>query len=505
MTEKEFLNAVKKADLRYFREAEQRAAEAESLLDTEEKHMKLKKGILITAAAAVLSVGGVTAAVAMHGKNVQNERDETSLIEVITTKPNIEETKTLGLHLTDDYIPPIAYSVGSHSRPQFVQSDTGWYYVKRTGLFEPVLYYTDAATVQSVPLCINPECKHDGNLYCTATTKAYYDKKLVWANGSLWCTATKSVHTDEVNSANYSKDARLVLLEYAPDGSSIREIADFGKSDLAFSAPIYYRGYLFFYMQKQIGVTVEVEDEFKNEKKVYRTIGYELIAYDLNTKKTVTVQSELPAEGSYQQYTMPEWFCGIGNDIYFYQYDDDWQQPYSQGLHRVSLITGETTDVGEKNVLTLSENEMLCLEPKPETKYPIEYEVHLKKLNSEEDTVLENLDVNNSYIMDENYIYCRDFDRETEHVSIMIYDKTGKERGKATLPKNDEVQNFAVLNGRIYAETKGRIEATENGGTLWLGDTPGYVHSCSIEDVLAGKAEWKTEFCVDEYVNTGKD
>ena len=509
MKEKDFLRLIKQADRRYFIEAAERAERVQTTGEEfAVKPKKHKKILVIAALAAALSVGGVTAAVAMRGHSTQNnttQHDETTPQQ--TEKPEIDEQKTLNLHLTADTGRTLHSAVSMwHSGLYYTECETGWYYrklfEKENGSVKDILYYTDKATGESVPLCTHPNCKHDGNLYCTATTKAYGDIHPIWANGSLWA-VTNTVDLDSsepirVGQEYMRTNCHAVVLQIAPDGSSIKEVADLGEC-LNITEPILYRGNLFCYVGRQIGDTVTWENEITNNTEHLITAGYELIAFNITENQAVTVHSEMPEAGSNKLYSLPESFCGIGD--YIYQHmgaGTSWQDPFRSGIQRVSLLTGKIEEVlkTEGTVCTMSEGAMIYISnSKP-------YPTRLLNPDTGEDCVLyeENKTISRIYQADKAYYYGTTWNKEKELFSAAIFDKDLNLLGSLEIPDHEDVREINVVDGRLYVTVYGTVSANGDGTTHYY-DPNAELLLCAVQGILDGTGEWKKEVILSERIN----
>ncbi|MBR5370868.1 MAG: hypothetical protein IK130_01500 [Oscillospiraceae bacterium] len=475
-----------------------------SEMETKKPHKK--KLWVIAAAAAALTVGGVSAGVAMraHNKNSETVQQDESHPDLENTRPdNTEEVKALGLHLSGaDSVPDCKINVYNN----FIEteSENGWYHVMNSKQYgKSILCYTDKESGETIPLCANPECKHDGSIYCTASTNAYIGGSLCWADGSLWCGSQKNPHPEQDMKLDDFAQAHAVLLQYAPDGSSIKEAADFGAGSI--SRVIYHRGCLFFWVEKQIGDSVTVFNEITKQNQTMSTSGYELIAYDLTAKKAVTVLSRMPEPGSFTHNQSPNFFCCAGDYLY---YEMMLSSPEA-GFYRVSLLTGEVEQVLEgarSYVYCISRNDMLYTRPCPDN--PTQTESALMHLDTLESDVLTEFALGSdpavAMVMDDSYFYARYYDLEKETWFVQVHEKTGRQIGEIALPQHQYLEYLAVRGDRMFAVMQGTV-TTKDGQAFMMPDTNKYLCECSIKDALAGKTEWKTVYCLDDTLDGGND
>jgi len=485
MKKRDILKLVKQADRRFFIEA----AICPEQHEEEYKMKKQAKIWVIAALAAVLSVGGVTAAVAMRGHSTQNnttQHDETTPQQ--TEKPEIDEQKTLGLHLTGD-TQSSTFSVRYGLDFHITEGEQGWYYRKYFSDFskDSLLCFADKETGETVPLCANPECKHDGSLYCTASTNAYKSPNPIWANGALWAVTIKN-------------GSHAVVLQIAPDGSSIKEAADLGEATEV-SEALLYRGNLFFYVGRQIGETVTMENEITHNTDTLRTVGYELAAFDLSSQKVTSVHSEMPNAGSNYEYHLPSKFYGIGDYIYEYISEEWWQNPFQKSVNRISLETGELEQVmyGAQMLNAYIDDATpsgILYITNQGAKDRSTYIVHLLNPDTGEDRSFDSLDTKtfNPQTVDENYMYGSHYLAEEQKTVFEIYDRDGKLLKTEAYPDQEHSSTFKVYKDQVYLMTGNTVLVKDEKGnvkSVTFDQSGTRLLSCPVQDILDGKTEWK--------------
>lgn len=486
MKKRDILKLVKQADRRFF-------MEAAICPEPHEEEFKMKKQTKIwvmIALAAALSVGGVTAAVAMRGRLTK------------PTTPEIQEIKpnALGLHLTEETA-PTAFSVWYNTEHFVTESDSGWYYRKTDSAGKSMLCYTDKESGETVPLCTNPECKHDGSLFCTATTKAYRNINPIWANGSLWAVTLKpnNPKPDSFGLIDY-EHAHAVVLQIAPDGSSIKEAADLGEATEV-SEALLYRGNLFIYVGRQIGETVTMENEITHNTDTLRTVGYELAAFDLSSQKVTSVHSEMPNAGSNYEYHLPSKFYGIGDYIYEYISEEWWQNPYQKSVNRISLETGELEQVmyGAQMLNAYIDDATpsgILYITNQGAKDRSTYIVHLLNPDTGEDRSFDSLDTKtfNPQTVDENYMYGSHYLAEEQKTVFEIYDRDGKLLKTEAYPDQEHSSTFKVYKDQVYLTTENTVLVKDEKGnvkSVTFDQSGTRLLSCPVQDILDGKTEWK--------------
>ena len=511
-----------------------------------------KKAALVLAA-AVLTVGGITAGVVLHNRNQLQQNAEipvtTEVTEPVQTgsitsaavqettgsqpadtkqtavtqttavqttaetaqpetqpsetqpaseepgNPDIEELKTLGLHLTEDSVTPAAY--GNSIMDECTDGMT----VDGQGGF---IY--NAGYGKRYTLRIAEPGAEKTRVFWKASDQTYENMDFpVWAEGCLWRVTRR-------------QDCHAVLLRYEPDGSAVTEVEDLGVACRELEAtPLYYRGCLFFFVpyaeDPETGAYLpEVADMMEMG-------GFKLYAYDLTDGKLVTLREEMPDAGSDKIFSIPSMVWGSGDDLYLYSFSSSWKEGYSRGIYRFSLKTGERKDVHfalgsygvpaaycETSLLystqyTGSGNDRL-----EELTDSTKHDWHLVDLKTGEDKKLKDRTLDelqaDLILMDETYIYKLTRHLDTGEMSVVIFDHDGALRGEAALPEHFYAQTFKVTGGRMYLTLHGTTLSDEKPTGKYVNY---YVYSCGVEEVIAGKPDWRLEFRQDDYRDDGEN
>ena len=218
LTEERLRRAVKSANRRYYDMIAERIADRRTASQKGRHLMKKTAKFVLGAgiAAAVLGAGGYAAMVALRNNQGifgEESRDISSMAEEQSSKGRTEQSEqTLHLDLTDQYWYPAMQTSELGNDYFYTQSDTGWYHSCRISLQasdgdpntdafgraaqdydkkhpnqiakanKPVCYL-DSESGEDVILCAKPDCLHDGNEYCEATTTAYTHGNLLWHEG----------------------------------------------------------------------------------------------------------------------------------------------------------------------------------------------------------------------------------------------------------------------------------------------------------------------------------
>ena len=462
------------------------------IVDMDAKAKKRRKIIIPALIAAVLMTGGVTAAVvASHGKVViENSKSESSQSSDESSRAklpdNAEPVTTLGLHLTDQQDQPAART------PEFRYTDgypfeaaAGWYHnscktvIKHTNdtghtwieRKDSVLCYSDKETGQTVPLCAKPECLHDGNLYCTATTKAYQeshaDNSFIYYDGYLYRFTVKYIY-DETGTAR-EKMPHTVLLRYEPDGTGITELHDFGTGG-QYITPVLHRGYIWCCTAKLINFESS-DTDYTGEG------GFGIYGYELATGKLVTLLEFMP-EVKRSEIELPKSMFGSGD--YLYVRCQNWvASGLYKGLSRISLVTGKSEPLEQlADVVFTDGKDMLWYSwDESETDSVGNQVIHHRDLQTGKDEIfcraLEGAELNKTYvnpkkIRQDHYFYCGETEGTlcdghlfisdfglTEDRMLKIYDMNMKLVAgiptEGTMFENPVHLN--VQNGRLYAQS----------------------------------------------------
>jgi len=104
-------------------------------------------------------------------------------------------------------------NIGNGVINPIMKTDTGYYY-NQSSFNELSLHYYDVANGKNMYLCNKPECRHEGDEFCAATSDKYRVMDTVLYGGSLYISALEKTET----AYEYK------LLKAALDGSSLSEV-----------------------------------------------------------------------------------------------------------------------------------------------------------------------------------------------------------------------------------------------------------------------------------------
>lgn len=341
----------------------------ESMKKAEEYDMKtrkIRKVMWIGIAAAILATGGAIASAVAYTKK------HPRILEI-----NWKDGTTLNLtaeEIQTPYVPLRHVNPSGSMECDLTPTGNGWYFRKNVQLESSgdffgadrvsMLCYTDKATGQTVPVCAKPQCKHEGEEYCTATTKTYSSSYMQYYDGALYTITTKyldpalrpsQAYLGIAGASNYSNDCHQVLLRYSPDGTEITELVDFGIG-LGAAACTINRGYVWCLVQLQ-QVGEEIVNPITNNKSQFASGGWQIWGYELATGKSVLVYDAMGDPEVNQVNDAPNDLYAYGDYLYFNRSTNDWSG--GQGLARLSLLTGEVSS-GEEDTI-VNGNHFICM------------------------------------------------------------------------------------------------------------------------------------------------
>ena len=536
ITQKDFLRAVRHADPRYFAEINERAADpkrfaaarkgsGQLMKQKEQKPRRIKRFALIAGlAAAVLGTGGIAAAVAMRGRDsyLNNNSDK--------MQDEIEQVKAPQLHLTDEENDPAAVPQQFWGIQWAAPAETedGWYWYGSKDAFRVIpmqdengstwddishyngYYFKSKETGETVPLCARPNCLHDGDEFCEATSSLYNNHNyLTLFDGKLCSVAAKGVEDGE-------EGCSVAVLSYAPDGTGIEELASL---DLPYSyctAGVYcvYRGCIF----AVVGIDDGIDSVNELGKPAYiRRNGYTIIAYDPQSGKISRLFTSMPGEGESGVSKVPCYLFGIGDDLYFAQGringgGNDPSTVGKDGIHRIDLLTGQETCLIESQLgqVAASRSKLLYI-----SLDKIDSEMYLYDPATEEKKRVMRSEVPNTnwnyFRMDEEHVYVETWrldDRKyPSGYGVIICDLDLHPVSEVWMDPDycGNICALSLVDGKIVigaepytAEEQEQMEA-EGKYTL---SSRAAVFTCPIADALAGSGRFTPILTVSEQILT---
>ena len=336
-----------------------------SEVDIVKQEKRKSRMLLVILAAAVLAIGGTAAAVAysVHKSKQQNDL-ESSISE--DTPPDSEQA-VISPKLTDQQDNPYMH--------RFPQTDSGFFYLgsslrkdtdanqtndkyfgrmdQRNNWDHFALKYFDAESGETVFVCAKPNCLHDGNEFCTATTKNYLALcEPVWLDGYVYMVAAS--YTELLKNPDNCTKYPTVLLRYSPDGTEVTELTQIHFSENPYSAyadMIAHRGQLWInFAYKEWFIARDANMQINS---VETKGGGAMYCYEPEAKRLTALctsgepqKDYNPAEDMMKLGLMPQGtvMCGEGDYVYFQKRVQDWRDPKElrgAGIFRIDCRTGK--------------------------------------------------------------------------------------------------------------------------------------------------------------------
>lgn len=108
-----------------------------------------------------------------------------------------------------------------------MKTESGYYYGKKNSELE--LHYYDSKNGKSMYLCNKPECRHDGNEFCAATSDKYIVMEMALYGDDIYINALEQTE----------KTYQFKLLRASGDGSSLSEVVTYFETASKDMAPDY--------------------------------------------------------------------------------------------------------------------------------------------------------------------------------------------------------------------------------------------------------------------------
>lgn len=534
LTEERLRRAIKTADRRYYDMIAERIAESRTasrkgrrhMANTEHTHHIKKFAVGAILAAAVLGGGGIIAAVAMRGPGGGTHYDYSDVQKELQESSENAVQSFPKLTLTDQQWDTAAHEALAHS------VDTTWFIPTEDGIYHPFVqhiypsdgefddayinaeqdylqnhklygmsanvpvFFTSADTKESTPLCARPNCLHDGSEYCEATAEKYHHSGLVAQDGVIYASAIgRMTAENEWKTGAY-------LLSYAPDGTALDVLCDFG-IDYAnvCCEPVVHRGYVWCIFQKIIpNEPLDPVQGMVNGS----SSGYVIVGYEIATGKTVEVYSSMPEAGSNQSYQTPSAFTASGDRLFYLQDGGAWPSANVKGIFSVDLVTGEHEKIITENYcsqFTVAGDKVYYIDPS-DTNSSMELSVYDIR-TGETETCIKNF--SGYHIVTDGEMFCiaqLHYDKEDPHYSVILTDLQGSTLGEVRVPRQVTVGRIAVYGDDIYILTGGALvyqygQIFETTGTDQQNRE---VLRCSKAAILAGNAEWEAVATLQENI-----
>lgn len=203
-----------------------------------------------------------------------------------------------------EYVPAIVDGVntnpGDYRFSSIMKGEAGYYYQPSSRDFN--FHYYDIASGNNVYLCNRPECLHQGDEFCTATSTRYLENGSTMYDGKIYITA---YDTEKEEGLDY------VLLRLEPDGSNLTQLAVL-KSFTSVERGILVSPEVFIHRGKCISsFAYSTEDRF-----LLGTIIYDLVSGEITELPTYEFESSL--DGYYSaSFDIRDRFMGKEDYIYY--------------------------------------------------------------------------------------------------------------------------------------------------------------------------------------------
>lgn len=314
------------------------------------KEARKGRMLALILAAAVLALGGTAAAVAYGVHRRVQQHDLESTLTEEQTPPDLENA-LIHPQLTDQQDEPECHG--------FAKTETGFFYHagvedypldKNNRAASRALWYYDEEEKQSVVVCAKPNCLHDGNEYCTATTQNYsICSEPVYLDGYVYAAAQD--RREVIQNPENCTDFPTVLLRYAPDGTEVTEIAELMHSEYECSVNaeiIAHRGQLWI-MTAYTQYIYSNDDNFEMVTSEQRG-AFSMFCYEPVPQKLTQLCTSGEPIKDYHQFTWQSGcsFKGYGDYVYFLKSDSDWRDPIKgAGVFCIDCRTGIIVQAAE--------------------------------------------------------------------------------------------------------------------------------------------------------------
>ncbi len=483
--------------------------------------MKKYLRIMLAAALAAISLSGCNNSPAPTGEvPVTSGNAAVSTTTARTTEAPEMTAEELFQPMTEgDPLPGtdcVQSNIGTNVFNQIMEIDEGYYY--NSIMYDQLsLHYHDKATGKTIYLCAKPECTHDGNDFCPATTKRYEAMSTVLYDDKIYISAVDKVEKEKENFV-----WKLIAADF--DGTSLSEVAEIvrAKNDMSFTqvvgeknGMVIHRGkalvpyemwdastagtakhiatYGFAVVDIATG-NIEYREEtenmfsdfkadgnafyyraFSNENNV-QTAGktnssyYDIYRYDIKERKSRRIDifgglnSLCDMLGS---YTIASSFAVADGKIYYSFVDNSGK---TNGFAVYDMTTGETSELsGLRNSV-------------------IEWK------NSDGDVMRGPLQgYGNDMTYDGKYLYISKYEgfasTHTSHdPQCYVIDTNGKYYGKIEYKFDGYYGLYAMnfLNGNVYIQTDEKVVY------------------CAVEDLLGGNEDWQEAYTFEDVENKSR-
>lgn len=342
-----------------------------------------------------------------------------------------------------------------------IMKGEGGYYYNASSLDKLALRYYDIGTGKTIFLCSKPECAHDGNIYCTATSEKYRALGTAYYENELYIAALE---------ANDS-EIMYKLLRASKNGTELTEISTFAKmstddpfiSGSQFTGLVIHKGKAYF------------PYEFSGNESV-SLVG--IAEIDIATGRSRSI-IEGNKHGQFFNMTAAGdtvYFMSLSRDFNFNILAYDTNEKHTENIVTIEdgwLYSG--TAVGDKFWYTMQTKDYnyRIMIYDPQTKESTEFVYNDENIEPVGITT----DGKYLYIADEKINHVSD-----ENVRVAVCTLEGEKIAEFEIPISDSAQGVGegyalnILDGTIYIQYYDKVVC------------------CSLEDILDGNTTWEEVF-----------
>lgn len=341
-----------------------------------------------------------------------------------------------------------------------MRGDEGYYYNARTPQRALSLKYYDTGTGRTIYLCAKPECLHDGNIYCPATSSSYFVSASQYYEDNIYLSVM--YYDDE--------GAQTKLVRAAKNGTELTEIAGFGRYHFGEDGVFFSRSMMFMVIHRgKAYVPYEIEGGERT-----KAIGIEEIDLDTGAHRSLI---ERETNG---------YFCNMtaeGDIVYF----QELISTFDCIQYCYNMKTKELKSYPEKYITNCTAVNGRLLFTDSSTDWEVQ---SLNPENGEISGLSGDLsDFRPHWLtFDGQYIYALDEDSDTTSHGDgdMINGAIFTAEGGKLADFSYTVENAESLFGdQFYDQFCFQAE----NGIAYISNYNRLL-SCPVEDILAGKCEW---------------
>ena len=320
------------------------------------KERKQARMYLLILAAALLTIGGTVAAVAWSSRKPNDGSKQAEESSTETKKQTNENSVTendlmqaiIAPNLTDQQDEPDCHGYAKNGKGFFFLGTEDAALDKSASGNSSALRYYDEASGETVYVCAKPNCLHDGNEFCTATTRTYtLLSDPVYLDGYVYAIATDE--REYLEKKEQCEKFPTVLLRYAPDGTEIKQVAILNE-DLNTTCSnlecelIAHRGQLWFLcVYQRILNTYDENMEISSQDVSGK---YDLYCYEPEKQKVTVLATSGELQKDYHPWFRGARLKGIGDYVYLCKYESDWRDKLKgSGVFRIKCSTGQIEQV----------------------------------------------------------------------------------------------------------------------------------------------------------------